>query len=167
MAAALIKGFSGSLITITVFDTMSTIKSKLNGKKRVPCVTPKVYTPSILRMPTGWGDFWHGNLWYWIFSSFAMTGRWKIRWFVTSCTMETTDRLKRWPNHTQTHEWLHSSMLDHIQSLFFTKVWYSSIISQFDLLLHSYKYFNSISQNIKDKWSSAFLSIFHQLKDSI
>lgn len=39
-----------------------------------------------------------------------------------------TDRLKCSSNHTQTHEWLHSSMLDHIQSLFFTKVFYSSII---------------------------------------
>lgn len=78
-----------------------------------------------------------------------------------------TDGLKRSSNHTQTHEWLHSSVLDHIQSLFFTKVFYSSIISQFDLLLHSYEYFNSISQNIKDKWSSAFLSIFHQLMDSV
>lgn len=49
--------------------------------------------------------------------------------------------------HTQIHIWMALLIkLDQIQQLFSNKVCYSNLISQYNLLLHFYGYFNILSQ---------------------
>lgn len=128
--------------------------------KAYPRVNPEVCDPATLWMMTGW-EVWHSDLWYPLISCCWLTDEsLSVNCELepsheTSCTMETHTWMLT-GSHFQTniyaHKGLYSSCLTTLCSysqhaLFFSnKVYYPSIISRCNLLLHFHEYFSDLSQ---------------------